>query len=130
MPNLRANFFQPTVLGGMDALMQLANEETFRLVAGLFRFETQEEVIKLANASEVGLAGYFFARDVGRVARVAEALEVGMVGVNTGLISNPVAPFRGVKESGFRREGSQYGVGEYVVTKIVTYRGLGVPVRG
>jgi succinate-semialdehyde dehydrogenase / glutarate-semialdehyde dehydrogenase len=99
-------------------------------VAGLFRFETEEEAVRLANASEVGLAGYFYARDVGRVARVAEALEVGMVGVNTGLISDPAAPFGGVKESGFGREGSKYGIGEYMVTKMVTYGGLGVPVRG
>ncbi|KFZ23500.1 hypothetical protein V502_02018 [Pseudogymnoascus sp. VKM F-4520 (FW-2644)] len=130
MPDLGANFFAPTVLGGMDSTMQLANEETFGPVAGLFKFETEEEVIKLANASEVGLAGYFYARDVGRVARVAEALEVGMVGVNTGLISDPAAPFGGVKESGFGREGSRYGVEEYLVTKMVTYGGLGVPVRG
>jgi succinate-semialdehyde dehydrogenase/glutarate-semialdehyde dehydrogenase len=125
LPDLGANFFQPTVLTGMTADMALAREETFGPVAGLFPFATEDEVVRLANAAEVGLAGYFYSRDLGRVHRVAEALEVGMVGVNTGLISDPAAPFGGVKESGFGREGSKYGVDEYTVTKMVTYGGMG-----
>lgn len=129
MPELGAHFFQPTVIGGMTAEMQLANEETFGPVAGLFRFETEAEVVALANAADVGLAGYFYSRDVQRVFRVAEQLEVGMVGVNTGLISDPAAPFGGVKESGFGREGSKYGIGEYMVTKMVTYGGNSVPIK-
>ncbi|CAG8951003.1 hypothetical protein HYFRA_00006400 [Hymenoscyphus fraxineus] len=123
MPELGENFFQPTVITGMTADMDLASEETFGPVAGLFKFETEEEVLKLANAADVGLAGYFFSRDLQRVTRVAEALEVGMVGVNTGLISDPAAPFGGVKESGFGREGSKYGLGEYQTVKTVTWGG-------
>jgi succinate-semialdehyde dehydrogenase/glutarate-semialdehyde dehydrogenase len=129
LPDLGANFYAPTILGGMNADMKLANEETFGPVAGLFKFETEEEVIKLANASDVGLAGYFYSRDIQRVARVAEAMEVGMIGVNTGLISDPAAPFGGMKESGFGREGSKYGVGEYMVTKMVTYGGNSGPIK-
>lgn len=123
MPELGENFFQPTVITGMTADMDLASEETFGPVAGLFKFETEEEVIKVANSSDVGLAGYFFSKDLQRVTRVAEALEVGMVGVNTGLISDPAAPFGGVKESGFGREGSKYGLAEYQTTKTITWGG-------
>jgi len=129
IPELGSNFFQPTVMTGMTTDMQLASEETFGPVAGLFKFETEEEVVKLANSSEVGLAGYFFSRDLQRIYRVAEALEVGMVGVNTGLISDPAAPFGGVKESGFGREGSKYGVGDYQVIKMITYGGMGQPLQ-
>lgn len=129
MPELGDNFFQPTVISGMTTDMDLASEETFGPVAGLFKFETEEEVVRLANNTEVGLAGYFFSRDIQRVTRVAEALEVGMVGVNTGLISDPAAPFGGVKESGFGREGSKYGVGEYQVTKMITYGGNDQPLQ-
>jgi succinate-semialdehyde dehydrogenase/glutarate-semialdehyde dehydrogenase len=125
MPDLGRNFFQPTVITGMTTDMTLATEETFGPVAGLFKFETEEEVIKLANSAEVGLAGYFFSKDLQRVFRIAEALEVGMVGINTGLISDPAAPFGGVKESGFGREGSKYGIGEYQVTKMITLGGMG-----
>lgn len=117
LPDLGANFYQPTVLSGLTQDMAIASEETFGPVAGLFRFETEEEVVKFANATPVGLAGYFFSGDLQRVYRVAEALEVGMVGVNTGLISDPAAPFGGVKESGFGREGSKYGVDEYLVSE-------------
>jgi len=123
MPQLGANFFAPTVIGGMTAEMQLAQEETFGPVAGLFKFETEEEVVALANASDVGLAGYFYSQDVKRVFRVAETLEVGMVGVNTGILSDPAAPFGGVKESGFGREGSKYGIGEFLTTKMVMIGG-------
>ncbi|KAK2044544.1 succinate-semialdehyde dehydrogenase [Colletotrichum somersetense] len=128
-PALGANFYEPTVLAGMTADMAMATEETFGPVAGLFPFETEAEVVALANATDVGLAGYFFSRDVQRVHRVAEALEVGMVGVNTGLISDPAAPFGGVKESGFGREGSMYGISEYQVTKMITFGGMGQPLQ-
>lgn len=118
MPELGANFFQPTVITGMTTEMALASEETFGPVAGLFKFETEEEVVKIANSTDVGLAGYFFSQNLERVFRVAEALEVGMVGVNTGLISDPASPFGGVKLSGFGREGSKYGIDEYMVVKV------------
>jgi len=129
LPDLGPNFYQPTVISGMTSDMAMASEETFGPVAGLFKFESEEEVVKLANSTEVGLAGYFFSRDIARVNRVAENLEVGMVGVNTGLISDPAAPFGGVKESGFGREGSLYGIGEYQITKMVTYGGMGQPLQ-
>ncbi|KAE9366470.1 succinate semialdehyde dehydrogenase-like protein [Stipitochalara longipes BDJ] len=129
MPELGPNFFQPTVITGMTTEMALASEETFGPVAGLFKFSTEEEVVKIANSAEVGLAGYFFSKDIQRVFRVAEALEVGMVGVNTGLISDAAAPFGGVKESGFGREGSKYGIAEYQVTKMITYGGMGQPLQ-
>lgn len=129
MPNLGSNFYQPTVITGMTTDMQLASEETFGPVAGLFKFDTEQEVVKIANSSEVGLAGYFFSRDLQRIYRVAEALEVGMIGVNTGLISDPAAPFGGVKESGFGREGSKYGTAEYMTTKMITYGGMGLPLQ-
>ena len=104
--------------------MKIAHEETFAPVAPLFRFETEEEVIGLANDSDVGLAGYFYARDLGRVFRVAEALEVGLVGVNDGVISVEVAPFGGVKESGMGREGSKYGIEDYLEVKYVSLGGI------
>jgi succinate-semialdehyde dehydrogenase/glutarate-semialdehyde dehydrogenase len=94
----------------MKTSMKIMSEETFGPVAGIFPFDTEEEVVRMANDADVGLAGYFFSKDVSRCHRVAEALEVGMVGVNTGLISDPAAPFGGVKWSGFGREGSKYGI--------------------
>ena len=130
IPDLGDNFFQPTVIRDMSNDMQLAREETFGPVAGLFKFDTEAEVVKLANQAEVGLAGYFFSKDLHRVYRVAEALEVGMVGVNTGLISDAASPFGGVKQSGFGREGSKYGMEEYMVTKMVTLGGMGEPLQG
>jgi succinate-semialdehyde dehydrogenase/glutarate-semialdehyde dehydrogenase len=130
LPDLGSNFFEPTVIRDMTIDMQLAHEETFGPVAGLFPFETEADVVKLANASEVGLAGYFFSQDIQRVYRVAEALEVGMVGVNTGLISDAVSPFGGVKHSGIGREGSKYGIDEYVTIKTITIGGNGLPLQG
>ncbi|KAH7048324.1 Aldehyde/histidinol dehydrogenase [Macrophomina phaseolina] len=130
LPDLGSNFYQPTVLRDMTSDMQLAHEETFGPVAGLFPFDTEADVVRLANDTEVGLAGYFFSRDIQRVYRVAEALEVGMVGVNTGLISDPASPFGGVKESGFGREGSFLGIEEYVVTKTITLGGMSQPLQG
>ncbi len=110
-------FFEPTVLTGVTSEMKVAREETFGPLAPLFRFSSDEEVVRLANDTEFGLAAYFYSRDIGRVWRVAEALEYGMVGINTGLISNEVAPFGGVKQSGLGREGSHYGIDDYVVIK-------------
>ena len=114
---LGRTFYEPTVLADMTSAMLAAREETFGPVAPLFRFQTDEEAVQLANATEFGLAAYFYSRDVRRVFRVAEALQYGMVGVNTGLISTEVAPFGGVKESGFGREGSKYGIEEYLDIK-------------
>ena len=117
-------FFEPTVLAGVNQNMLIAAEETFGPVAPLFKFSSDEEVVQLANATEFGLAAYFYSRDIGRIWRVAEALEYGMVGINTGLISNEVVPFGGVKQSGFGREGSHYGIEEYVVVKYLCMGGL------
>ncbi|KGC53044.1 succinate-semialdehyde dehydrogenase [Burkholderia pseudomallei MSHR1029] len=110
-------FFEPTVLTDVKPDMDVAKEETFGPLAPLFRFASEEELVRLANDTEFGLAAYLYSRDIGRVWRVAEALEYGMVGINTGLISNEVAPFGGVKQSGLGREGSHYGIDDYVVIK-------------
>ncbi|WP_025596787.1 NADP-dependent succinate-semialdehyde dehydrogenase [Burkholderia sp. WSM2230] len=117
-------FFQPTVLADVTPDMKVARDETFGPLAPLFRFSSDEEVIQLANDTEFGLASYFYSRDIGRVWRVAEALEYGMVGINTGLISNEVAPFGGVKQSGLGREGSHYGIDDYVVIKYMCVGGI------
>ncbi|NYH25460.1 NADP-dependent succinate-semialdehyde dehydrogenase [Paraburkholderia bryophila] len=117
-------FFEPTVLADVTPAMRVARDETFGPLAPLFRFSSDEEVIRLANDTELGLASYFFSRDIGRVWRVAEALEYGMVGINTGLISNEVAPFGGVKQSGLGREGSHYGIDDYVVIKYLCIGGI------
>ncbi|MFM2004899.1 MAG: hypothetical protein RLZZ09_554 [Pseudomonadota bacterium] len=117
-------FYQPTVLADVTSDMLVSREETFGPVAPLFRFETEEEVVALANNTEFGLAAYFYSRDIGRIFRVAEALEAGMVSVNTGNFSNEVAPFVGVKQSGLGREGSKYGIDEYLEIKYVTIAGL------
>jgi succinate-semialdehyde dehydrogenase/glutarate-semialdehyde dehydrogenase len=112
-------FYEPTVLGGATVGMDIAREETFGPVAPLFTFDTEEDAIRLANATEYGLAAYFYGRDLGRIWRVAEALEYGIVGVNTGLISTEVAPFGGMKQSGLGREGSKYGLEEFLEVKYV-----------
>jgi succinate-semialdehyde dehydrogenase/glutarate-semialdehyde dehydrogenase len=117
-------FFEPTVLADVTPAMKIARDETFGPLAPLFRFSSDEEVIALANDTEFGLASYFYSRDIGRVWRVAEALEYGMVGINTGLISNEVAPFGGVKQSGLGREGSHYGIDDYVVIKYLCVGGV------
>ena len=117
-------FFQPTVLADVTAKMMVSREETFGPVAPLFRFKTEEEALTLANDTEFGLAAYFFGRDIARVWRVAEGLESGMVGINTGLISTEVAPFGGVKESGLGREGSRYGIDEYLEIKYLCMGGI------
>jgi succinate-semialdehyde dehydrogenase/glutarate-semialdehyde dehydrogenase len=117
-------FFEPTVLTGVNQSMRFAREETFGPVAPLFRFESEEQVIEMANDTEFGLAAYFYARDIGRVFRVAQAIDAGIVCVNSGVFSNEVAPFGGVKQSGLGREGSKYGVDEYVELKYLTLAGL------
>jgi len=117
-------FYEPTVLSNVTASMQLASEETFGPVAAVFRFEHEADVIAEANATPFGLAAYFYSRDVQRVWRVAEALESGMVGINTGLISNEVAPFGGIKQSGLGREGSVHGIDEYLEMKYICLGGF------
>ena len=118
------SFFEPTIVKDVDARMLVAREETFGPLAPVFRFETEAELIQLANDTEFGLASYFYSRDIGRIWRVAEALEYGMVGINTGLISNEAAPFGGVKQSGLGREGSHYGVDDYLEIKYLCFGGL------
>lgn len=118
------SFFEPTILTGVTQDMAVAKEETFGPMAPLFRFKTEEEIIQYANDTEFGLASYFFSRDIGRIFRVSEALEYGMVGVNTGLISTELAPFGGVKQSGLGREGSKYGIEDYVTVKYTCLAGL------
>jgi len=117
-------FYQPTVLTDVTTDMKVTREETFGPVAPLFRFKTEEEGVALANDTEFGLASYFYARDMGRIWRVGEALETGMVGINTGLISTEVAPFGGVKESGIGREGSKYGIDEFLEVKYLCMGGV------
>jgi succinate-semialdehyde dehydrogenase/glutarate-semialdehyde dehydrogenase len=121
---LGGRFFEPTILTGVTREMKVAVEETFGPVAPLFRFKDEADVIAQANDTEFGLASYFFARDMGRVWRVAEALEAGIVGVNTGLISTEVAPFGGVKQSGVGREGSKYGIEDFLQVKYVSMGGI------
>jgi succinate-semialdehyde dehydrogenase/glutarate-semialdehyde dehydrogenase len=121
---LGGRFFEPTVLTGASDAMALAREETFGPVAPLFKFDDEASAIRMANATEYGLAAYFYGRDIGRVWRVAEALEYGIVGVNTGLISTEVAPFGGVKESGIGREGSKYGIDDYLTVKYLCVGGI------
>ncbi|MDX2142360.1 MAG: succinate-semialdehyde dehydrogenase [Rhodospirillaceae bacterium] len=120
-------FYQPTVLTEVTPEMDIAREEIFGPVSALFRFKTEDDVVRLANATEFGLAAYFYARDLGRVWRVAEALDYGIVGVNEGLISTEVAPFGGMKESGLGREGSKYGIDDFLEVKYVLMGGLGMP---
>ncbi len=121
---LGGSFFAPTVLTGVTADMAVAREETFGPLAPVFRFDTEEEAIALANDTEFGLAAYFYARDVGRIFRVAEGIEAGMVGINSGAISSELVPFGGVKESGNGREGSHHGIDEYLEKKYLMLAGL------
>jgi succinate-semialdehyde dehydrogenase/glutarate-semialdehyde dehydrogenase len=119
------NFFEPTILANVPPNAIVFREETFGPVAPLFRFKTEEEAVKMANDSEFGLAAYFYARDIGRIFRVAEALESGIIGINEGIISTEVAPFGGVKESGLGREGSKYGIEDYLEIKYLALGGIG-----
>jgi succinate-semialdehyde dehydrogenase/glutarate-semialdehyde dehydrogenase len=121
---LGGTFFEPTVLTEITPDMRIAREETFGPVAPLFRFKTESEAIALANDTPFGLAAYFYTQDLGRAWRVAEALEYGMVGINEGIVSTEVAPFGGVKESGIGREGSKYGIAEFLEMKYVCMGGL------
>ena len=126
---LGGTFYQPTVLTGVTLEMSMSNEETFGPVAGLIRFHGEDEAIRMANDTPFGLAAYFYARDVGRIWRVSEGLETGIVGINTGLISTEVAPFGGVKESGIGREGSKYGIDEWLEIKYLCMGGIEAPAR-
>jgi succinate-semialdehyde dehydrogenase/glutarate-semialdehyde dehydrogenase len=121
---LGRTYYEPTVLAGLDASMRIAREETFGPVAPVFKFKDEADAIRLANDTQYGLAAYFYARDLGRVWRVAEALEYGMVGINSGAISTELAPFGGVKESGLGREGSRHGAEEFVEVKYMLMSGL------
>lgn len=123
--SLGGNFFEPTIITGVTTAMAVAREETFGPVAPLFKFKTEEEAIKMANDTEFGLACYFYTRDIGRVWRVGEALEYGMVGINEGIISTAEVPFGGMKESGIGREGSSHGMEEYIEMKYMLMGGLG-----
>jgi succinate-semialdehyde dehydrogenase/glutarate-semialdehyde dehydrogenase len=122
--DLGGNFYQPTVLTGVTADMPVFRNEIFGPVAPVVRFETEEEVIAMANDTEFGLASYFYTRDIGRVWRVAEALEYGIVGINEGIISNEMAPFGGVKESGSGARDRRYGMDDYVEIKYMLMGGL------
>jgi succinate-semialdehyde dehydrogenase/glutarate-semialdehyde dehydrogenase len=117
-------FYTPTILTNVKPDMRVAREEIFGPVAPVIRFDTEEEGVALANATEVGLASYIYTRDIGRVWRVSEALEYGMVGINEGIISNEMAPFGGVKESGMGREGSKYGLEDYLEIKYLCMGGI------
>jgi succinate-semialdehyde dehydrogenase/glutarate-semialdehyde dehydrogenase len=123
---LGRSFFQPTVIADASNDMELAREEIFGPVAPVFRFQTEEEVIERSNATEFGLAAYFYTRDLGRAFRVAERLQYGIVGINEGLVTTEVAPFGGVKESGFGSEGSKYGIDDYINVKYTCVGGLGL----
>ena len=121
---LGGTFFEPTIITGVQPSMLVAREETFGPVAPVFRFKDEQEAIRMANDTEFGLASYFYTNDLARSLRVAEKLEYGIVGLNTGLISTEVAPFGGVKESGFGREGSKYGILDYTELKYLCIGGI------
>ena len=123
--SLGHNFFEPTVLADVTPAMKIAREETFGPIAPLFRFRDEAEALAMANDSPFGLAAYFYARDIGRIWRIAAGLQAGMVGINEGIISTEVAPFGGVKESGFGREGARQGLDEYLNLKYLCMGGLG-----
>ena len=122
---LGGNFYQPTILTGVPREAEIFRDETFGPVAPLFRFETEAEAIEMANDTPFGLAAYFYSRDVGRIFRVAEALEYGIIGINEGIISTEVAPFGGMKSSGLGREGSKYGIEDYLEVKYLAFGGIG-----
>ena len=124
MHELGGLFYQPTVLADVTTEMKVTSEETFGPVAPVFRFKQESEGVMMANATEFGLASYFYSRDINRVWRVAEALESGIVGINEGIISTEVAPFGGVKESGVGREGSKYGIEDYLEMKYLCMGGV------
>ncbi|HEX7560261.1 MAG TPA: NAD-dependent succinate-semialdehyde dehydrogenase, partial [Usitatibacter sp.] len=121
---LGGRFFEPTILTEVTSEMKVSREETFGPVAPLYRFKTDEDAVRLANATEFGLAAYFYARDVGRVFRIAEAIDTGIVGINVGIIATEVAPFGGVKQSGLGREGSKYGIEDFLEIKYIAIGGI------
>ena len=123
-PELGGTFFEPTIVTGVTQAMKVAREETFAPLAPIIKFKTEEDVIAMANATQFGLAAYFYARDLSRVWRVAEKLETGMVGVNTPMIVSEMAPFGGAKQSGLGREGSKYGIEGYLELKLVCLGGI------
>ncbi len=125
---IEGQFFQPSVLVDVTAEMAMSSEETFGPVAGIARFSTEEQAVRIANDTPYGLAAYFYSQNLARVTRVAEALEYGILGINTGLISTEVAPFGGMKESGMGREGSSYGIDEWVELKYWAIGGMGEPL--
>jgi succinate-semialdehyde dehydrogenase/glutarate-semialdehyde dehydrogenase len=118
------HFFEPTVLTDVTTDMVITKEEAFGPVAPLYRFKTDDEPVKMANDTEFGLAAYFYSRDIGRIWRVAEGLEYGIVGINEGIISTEIAPFGGMKESGIGREGSKYGIEEFLEVKYLCMGGI------
>jgi len=122
--DLGSNFFEPTILTNVTDEMRVFREEIFGPIAPLFKFDTEEEALQMANDTEFGLACYFYSRDIGRIWRVAEGLEYGIVGINEGIISNEMAPFGGVKESGQGREGSKYGLDDYTEIKYMCIGGI------
>jgi len=122
---LGGNFFEPTILANVPSDADIFREETFGPVAPLFRFSTEEEAVRMANDTEFGLASYFYSRDIGRIFRVAEALEYGIVGINEGIVSTEIAPFGGMKSSGLGREGSKYGIEDYLEIKYLAIGGIG-----
>ena len=122
--SLGGRFFEPTVLAEVTPQMRISKEETFGPVAPLFRFKNEADAVALANDTEFGLAAYFYGRDIARIWRVAKALEYGIVGINTGMISTEVAPFGGFKESGLGREGSKYGMDDYLEVKYLCFGGI------
>jgi succinate-semialdehyde dehydrogenase/glutarate-semialdehyde dehydrogenase len=121
---LGGSFFEPTVLTDVTTDMMITKEETFGPVAPLYRFKSDDEAVKMANDTEFGLAAYFYSRDIGRIWRIAEALEYGIVGINEGIISTEIAPFGGMKESGIGREGSKYGIEDYLEVKYLCMGGI------
>jgi succinate-semialdehyde dehydrogenase/glutarate-semialdehyde dehydrogenase len=123
---LGGTFFQPTVVSGVTPAMTIARQEIFGPVATLFRFADEADAVRIANATEYGLAAYFYSRDIGRVMRVADALEYGIIGINEGIISSEVVPFGGMKQSGIGREGSKYGIEDYLEIKYMLLGGLTV----
>lgn len=122
--NIKDNFVDPILAADVTPEMLVCHEETFGPLVAVIRFETEEEVLQVANGTDYGLAGYFFSRDISQVFRVAKKLQVGMIGVNEGLISTAQAPFGGIKQSGIGREGSKYGVDEYTEIKYICLGGL------
>lgn len=119
-------FFEPTLIADVTADMDVATQETFGPLAAVFKFETEQQAVEMANATEFGLAAYCYTKDLGRAWRMSEQLEYGMVGINKGLISNEVAPFGGIKQSGLGREGSKYGIEDYLEIKYTLFGGLNI----